>query len=90
MLKFLQLFGIPEWFPDDGLGAPVSYPLGARVRYDAGTGFTQVAKVDLSSDLSSWNLRGLFIGDNFYVVSESSVTVISLVNYEVLTKIKIA
>ena len=59
-------------------------------RYDAGTGFTQVAKVDLSSDLSSWNLRGLFIGDNFYVVSESSVTVISLVNYEVLTKIKIA
>ncbi|HWP21702.1 MAG TPA: beta-propeller domain-containing protein, partial [Candidatus Cryosericum sp.] len=40
-------------------------------RYDAATGFTQVAKVDLSSDLSSWNLRGLFIGDNFYVVSES-------------------
>ncbi|HWQ06318.1 MAG TPA: beta-propeller domain-containing protein, partial [Feifaniaceae bacterium] len=59
-------------------------------RYDAATGFTQVAKVDLSSDLSSWNLRGLFIGDNFYVVSESSVTVISLTNYEVLAKIKIA
>ncbi|MEN6338615.1 MAG: beta-propeller domain-containing protein, partial [Clostridiaceae bacterium] len=59
-------------------------------RYDAATGFTQVAKVDLSSDLSSWNLRGLFIGDNFYVVSESSVTVISLTNYEVLTKLKIA
>ena len=59
-------------------------------RFDAGTGFTQVAKVDLSSDLSSWNLRGLFIGDSFYVLSESGVTVISLSSYEVLAKVKIA
>ena len=59
-------------------------------RFDAGTGFTQVAKVDLSSDLSSWNLRGLFIGDNFYVLSESSVTVISLSTYQVLATLKIA
>lgn len=59
-------------------------------RFDAGSGFTQVAKVDLSSDLSSWNLRGLFIGDNFYVLSESSVTVISLSTYQVLAQLKIA
>lgn len=59
-------------------------------RFDVGSGFTQVAKVDLSSDLSSWNLRGLFIGDNFYVLSESSVTVISLSTYQVLAQLKIA
>lgn len=32
-IKFLQLYGVPEWFADDGLGSPVSYPLGARVRH---------------------------------------------------------
>lgn len=58
-------------------------------RYYAGTGFELAAKVDLSSDLSSWNLRGLFIGNDFYVLSESSVTVISLADFNVLTTLKI-
>jgi len=58
-------------------------------RYYAGTGFELAAKVDLSSDLSSWNLRGLFIGNDFYVLSESSVTVISLTDFGVLTTLKI-
>ena len=58
-------------------------------RYDAETGFELAAKVDLGSDLSSWNLRGLFIGNDFYVLSESSVTVISLTDYGVLTTLKI-
>jgi len=58
-------------------------------RYYAGTGFELAAKVDLGSDLSSWNLRGLFIGNDFYVLSESSVTVISLTGFNVLTTVKI-
>jgi len=58
-------------------------------RYDAAKGFVLAAKVDLASDLSSWNLRGLFIGDDFYVLGESSVTVISLSDFTVQTKVKI-
>lgn len=58
-------------------------------RYDAAKGFVLAAKVDLASDLSSWNLRGLFIGDSFYVLSESSATVISLADFTVQAKIKI-
>ncbi len=58
-------------------------------RYYAGTGFELAARVDLGSDLSSWNLRGLFIGNDFYVLSESSVTVISVTNFGVLTTLKI-
>ena len=57
--------------------------------YDAVKGFVLAAKVDLASDLSSWNLRGLFIGDDFYVLSESSVTVISLTDFTVQAKVKI-
>src|ERR1700754_1209943 len=32
-VKFLQLYGLPEWFPDDGNTPPVAvaYPIGARV-----------------------------------------------------------
>lgn len=39
-LKFLQLYGLPEWFERDGGGNRVSYPAGAQVRYDAGSGTT--------------------------------------------------
>lgn len=39
-LKFLQLYGLPEWFELDGGGNPVSYPAGAQVRHDAGSGTT--------------------------------------------------
>lgn len=35
-LKFLQLYGLPEWYaPASG---PANYPISARVRYDAGAG----------------------------------------------------
>lgn len=37
-IKFIQLYGTPEWYAVDDNGDPVSYPLSARVRYDAGTG----------------------------------------------------
>lgn len=37
-LKYLQLYGTPEWYALDGAGNPVSYPLSARVRHDAGAG----------------------------------------------------
>lgn len=39
-LKFLQLYGLPEWFKLDGGGNPVRYPAGAQVRHDAGSGMT--------------------------------------------------
>lgn len=37
-LRFLQLYGAPEWYAVDDNGDPVSYPLTARVRHDAGAG----------------------------------------------------
>lgn len=35
-LRFLQLYGAPEWYSVDGAGNPVSYPLSARVRHPVG------------------------------------------------------
>lgn len=32
-VKFLQLYGLPEWYAEDDSGNPVSYPLAARVRH---------------------------------------------------------
>jgi uncharacterized secreted protein with C-terminal beta-propeller domain len=58
-------------------------------RYDAAKGFVLAAKVDLASDLSGWNLRGLFIGDEFYVLSESGATIISLTSFTVLAQVKL-
>jgi uncharacterized secreted protein with C-terminal beta-propeller domain len=58
-------------------------------RYDPQKGFELAACVNMSTDLSSWNLRGLFIGDNFYVLGDSGVTVISLTDYTVLATIKL-
>lgn len=37
-MRFLQLYGAPEWYAVDGNGDPVSYPVTARVRHDAGVG----------------------------------------------------
>lgn len=37
-VRFLQLYGAPEWYGVDDSGNDVSYPLSARVRYDAGAG----------------------------------------------------
>ncbi len=58
-------------------------------RYTADRGFVLAAKVSMTEDLSSWNLRGLFIGDNFYVVGESGITVISLNNFSVVGTVKL-
>lgn len=58
-------------------------------RYTADNGFTLAARVSMTADLSSWNLRGLFIGDYFYVLGDSGVTVISLSDFTVLTTVKL-
>jgi hypothetical protein len=43
----------------------------------------------MTADLSSWNLRGMFIGDYFYVLGDSGITVISLSDFTVLTTVKL-
>ena len=58
-------------------------------RYEAGKGFTLLKKVTLTADLYSWNLRGLFIGDCFYVLSDSSCTVLSLSDFTTLAQVTI-
>jgi len=45
--------------------------------------------VGMTADLSSWNLRGMFIGDYFYVLGDSGITVISLTDFTVLTTVKL-
>lgn len=35
-IKFLQLYGVPEWYASDDAGNPVSYPINARVRRATG------------------------------------------------------
>jgi uncharacterized secreted protein with C-terminal beta-propeller domain len=52
-------------------------------------GFELVAKVNMTADLSSWNLRGLFIGNYFYVIGESGLTVISLTDFSVVGTVKL-
>lgn len=52
-------------------------------------GFELAAKVNMTADLSSWNLRGLFIGNYFYVIGESGLTVISLTDFTVVTTVKL-
>ena len=58
-------------------------------RYTADKGFELAARVNMTADLSSWNLRGMFIGDYFYVLGDSGVTVISLSDFAVLTTVKL-
>lgn len=52
-------------------------------------GFELASRVGMTADLSSWNLRGMFIGDYFYVLGDSGVTVISLTDFTVLTTVKL-
>ena len=52
-------------------------------------GFELAAKVNMTADLSSWNLRGLFIGNYFYVIGESGLTVISLTDFSVVGMVKL-
>lgn len=63
-IKFLQLYGLPEWYAQDDLGNPVPYPLGARVRHASlewrslvanntsqpGTAPTQWVRIDAPAD----------------------------------------
>ena len=58
-------------------------------RYTADKGFEIAARVSMAADLSSWNLRGMFIGDYFYVLGDSGVTVISLSDFTVLATVKL-
>ena len=58
-------------------------------RYTADKGFELAARVNMTADLSSWNLRGLFIGDYFYVLGDSGVTVVSLTDFTVLATVKL-
>ena len=58
-------------------------------RYTQDKGFELLARVGMTADLSSWNLRGMFIGDYFYVLGDSGITVISLTDYTVLTTVKL-
>ncbi len=50
--------------------------------YTREKGFEQLAKVRMDDGLNSWNLRGLFIGDYFYVLGDAGVTVISMRSWE--------
>lgn len=65
-LKFLQLYGTPEWYATDDAGNPVSYPLSARVRYDAGSGMQVWRSLEVSntatpgSDATKWGLDNPF------------------------------
>lgn len=59
-LKYLQLYGTPEWYAVDGSGSPVSYPISARVRYNAGAGmqvWQSIVAANTSvpgADLTKW------------------------------------
>lgn len=62
----LQLYGTPEWFATDNAGATLSYPKGARVRYDAGSGIqvwqslVAANTVTPGSDATKWALADAF------------------------------
>lgn len=65
-MKFLQLYGTPEWYAEDDAGNPVSYPVSARVRYDAGAGMQLWQSIAASntavpgSDATKWQRVELF------------------------------
>lgn len=65
-LKFLQLYGTPEWYAVDDAGNPVSYPLSARVRYNAGAGMQAWRSLVATntatpgSDATKWTLDNPF------------------------------
>lgn len=70
-IKFLQLYGAPEWYALDGAGNQVAYPLSARVRRDAGTGM-QVWKSLVANNTSTpgsdplkWALEILVVPASF-------------------------
>ncbi len=58
--------------------------------YTDDKGFTEAARINMDRDAWDGNTRGVYIGDNLYVVSASSVTVLSLKTFDRLIKITIA
>lgn len=54
---------------------------------EAAEAFVQQSVVSVSDDIWSYNMRGLFIDDNLYVVSESAVIVISMTDYTRIAKV---
>ena len=69
-------------FPADG-----SYFL---YSYEPAKGFTLLSKVNVEDDLYNWNLRGLFVGENFYVLSEGGVTVIDMQTFAKIAHVTIS
>jgi hypothetical protein len=65
-IKYLQLYGLPEWYAVDGSGVAVSYPLTARVRYNAGAGMQAWVSIVAAntatpgSDATKWALDEAF------------------------------
>ncbi len=57
--------------------------------YDKDKGFYQKAKIDMGSDVWDGTLRGLFIGEVFYVCSSERVTAYSLSNFSKLGTLKL-
>lgn len=71
-LKQLQLWGTPEWFPQDDQGNQVAYPVSARVRYDTGTGgmriWQSIAATNTAvpgSDNTKWRVVELLRGADY-------------------------
>lgn len=55
-IKFLQLYGLPEWYEVDDTGADVSYPVLARVRH-AGKAWVSIAATNTAepgTDATKW------------------------------------
>ena len=50
--------------------------------YSAQKGFEQLKKVGVTNDMWSYDLRGLFIGQTFYVVSEKGIAIIDMNTWE--------
>lgn len=59
-------------------------------RYFEDTGFTLAAKVRVGAGLWNANLRGLFIGDELYVLTGESIVILSMTDFTVLTEVKLA
>ena len=56
--------------------------------YSDEKGFVEKTTVSIR-DAWSWNLRGLFIGEHFYVLSEGRVLVLSLADFSQLASVKL-
>ncbi|MDO4572594.1 MAG: beta-propeller domain-containing protein [Clostridia bacterium] len=57
--------------------------------YSREAGFTLLKKVGVDDDIYSGSLRGLFIGECFYVLSESGITIIDMAGWEKLASVRL-